>query len=106
MECLPSHLQFYPEVVTFYIKYPSFWPANNCFFLYGIVSALTTNGEPCSAKVIFKKTEINQINTHAATVKQEDIMNEEYGKEVLKWISNEVESNKGLTAFQPDFLTY
>ena len=44
-----------PEIVTFHIFKPSFWPDPDRFFLYGLVTALSLAGIPCASNILLKK---------------------------------------------------
>jgi len=41
-----------PEIITFHIFKPPFWPDTDSFLLYGIVSALSLEGIPCASNII------------------------------------------------------
>ncbi len=51
-ECVKGML---PEIVTFFLFKPSFWPDPERFILSGVLTALSFEGVPCSSKMILKK---------------------------------------------------
>lgn len=51
-ECVKGML---PEIVTFHLFKPSFWPPPDRFVLHGILTALTFEGIPCASRMILKK---------------------------------------------------
>jgi len=107
LECLPANRQYYPEIVTLFIKEPSFWPDEEDFFLYGIFSALSGKANPCSAKTILQKIDKDKISYPVKRMtKDEMLKNVKNGKNIFQWINNNVESYKCLIALQPDFLEF
>ena len=51
-ECVKGML---PEIVTFHVFKPSFWPDTERFLLHGILSALSLDGIPSASTLLLKK---------------------------------------------------
>ena len=80
-----------PEVVTFTIFKPSFWPASDRFFLHGIVSALSLEGIPCASNMILVKIKPDdKLKNQIGYFSSEDIEAEGHNINILDYIDNEV----------------
>jgi hypothetical protein len=80
-----------PEVVTFTIFKPSFWPASDRFFLSGIVSALSLEGIPCASNMILVKIKPDdKLKNQIGYFSSEDIEAEGHNINILDYIDNEV----------------
>jgi hypothetical protein len=79
-----------PEVVTFTIFKPSFWPVPNRFFLHGIVSALSLEGIPCASNMILVKIKSDdKLKNNIGYFSPEDIKAEGHKIDILDYIDNE-----------------
>jgi len=106
LECLPICGHFYPEIITYIIRYPKYWPDKDNFFLYGIYSALTPNAEPAAAKIIFRKVDRNDIKPIERPISKKELLKEQFGQEILNWIDNNADKNQALISLKPDFIEY
>jgi hypothetical protein len=78
-----------PEVVTFYIFKPHFWPDPEQFFLYGIVSALSLDGLPSASNILLNKIEHGDpLRGKLGYFSPEEIAAEGHGIDILRYIDN------------------
>jgi hypothetical protein len=82
-----------PEIVTFNIFKPSFWPDPDRFFLYGIVSALSLEGMPCASNIILKKIKPDDpLKDKIGYFSPEEIKVERHSIDILNYIDNEIKN--------------
>ncbi|KPJ76186.1 MAG: hypothetical protein AMJ54_12540 [Deltaproteobacteria bacterium SG8_13] len=91
-----------PELVTLSIFKPSFWPEPDHFVLYGILSALTLEGNPCASKFILNKIEADdQLRDHIGYFTAEEIRAEGHRIDILRCIDNRVPGAGDLLSASP-----
>ena len=79
-----------PEVVTFTVFKPSFWPVPDRFFLHGIVSALSLKGIPCASNMILVKIKSDdKLKNHIGYYSAEDIQAEGHQINIFDYIDNQ-----------------
>lgn len=79
-ECVKGML---PEIVTFYLFKPSFWPEPERFILTGILTALTFEGIPCSSRMILKKIDLaDPCRDRLGYFSPEEIRSEAHGMDI------------------------
>lgn len=82
-----------PEIVTFNIKKPPFWPDPDRFFLYGIVSALSLEGIPSASNIILKKIKPDdELKDKLGYFSPEEIKAEGHTINILNFIDNEIKN--------------
>ncbi len=82
-----------PEVVTFHIFKPHFWPDPDRFFLYGIVTALSLDGLPSASNILLKKIEHGDaLRDKLGYFSPEEIKAEGHGIDILRYIDNRTKS--------------
>ena len=82
-----------PEIVTFNIFKPSFWPDPDRFFLYGILAALSLEGLPCASNIILKKIKADdELKYKIGYFSSEEIKTEGHGIDILSYIDNEIKN--------------
>ena len=82
-----------PEVVTFHIFKPHFWPDPDRFFLYGIVSALSLDGLPSASNILLKKIEAGDaLRDKLGYFSPEEIKAEGHEIDILGYIDNRIKS--------------
>ena len=80
-----------PEVVSFHIFKPSFWPEPDRFFLHGIVSALSLEGLPCASNILLKKIKADDELKHKiGYFSPQEIEAEGHGMDIVNSIRNEI----------------
>ena len=78
-----------PEVVTFHIFKPHFWPDPDRFFLYGIVSALSLDGVPAASNILLKKIrQDDELKNHLGYFSPDEIIAEGHDRDILRYIDN------------------
>lgn len=86
-----------PEVVTFTIFKPSFWPVPNRFFLQGIVSALSLEGIPCASNMILVKIKSDdKLKNQIGYFSSEEIEAEGHNLNILDYIGNEITHSRDI----------
>ena len=101
--------RFYPEIFSIMIKYPYYWPEEQYFFLYGIISMMTIKGDPASTNVLIRKVNTNEswVNRYYFLDSEQELLSmEKYGEDILDWISQKKDSQSPLIASRPNFLDY
>jgi len=82
-----------PEIVTFHIFKPSFWPEPERFFLYGVVSALSLKGIPCASNIILKKIRPDdELKDRLGYFSPEEIRSEGHSINILDYVDNEIKN--------------
>ena len=82
-----------PEVVTFHIFKPHFWPDPEQFFLNGIVSALSLDGLPSASSILLKKIDHSDpLRDKLGYFSSEEIKAEGHGIDILHYIDNRTKS--------------
>ena len=83
-----------PEIVTFHVFKPPFWPDTDSFFLYGIVSALSLEGIPCASNIILKKIKPDdELRDKIGYFSPEEIKAEGHRFNILNYIDNEIRNS-------------
>jgi hypothetical protein len=91
-----------PEIVTFNIFKPSFWPDPDHFFLYGILSALSLEGIPCASNIVLKKIKPDDaLKNKIGYFSPEEIKAEGHSINILNYIDNEIKSTHGILTAKP-----
>jgi hypothetical protein len=86
-----------PEIVTFHIFKPSFWPDPDRFFLYGILSALSLDGTPCASNILLKKIKANdELKFKIGYFSPEEINAEGHGIDIVNDIQNEIADHRSV----------
>jgi len=86
-----------PEIVSFHIFKPSFWPEPDRFFLQGIVSALSLGGQPCASNILLKKIKADdELKFKIGYFTPQEIEAEGHGVDVANSIRNEIAANDGV----------
>jgi hypothetical protein len=86
-----------PEVVSFHVYKPSFWPEPDRFFLHGIVSALSLEGLPCASNILLKK--INADDEYKYKIgyfSPQEIEAEGHGIDIVNSIRNVITRTDGV----------
>jgi len=82
-----------PEIVTFNVFKPPFWPDSERFFLHGIVTALSLEGVPCASRIILKKIKPDdELRDRIGYFSPEEIEAEGHSINILNNIDNEIKS--------------
>jgi hypothetical protein len=80
-----------PEIVTFTIFKPSFWPASERFFLQGVLSALSLKGIPCASNMILMKIKPDdELKNKIGYFSPQDIEAEGHNINIMNYIRNEI----------------
>jgi hypothetical protein len=83
-----------PEIVTFHIFKPPFWPDPDRFFLHGILSALSLEGIPCASNIVLNKIRPDDALKHKiGYFSPEEIRSEEHHFDILNYIDNEIKND-------------
>jgi len=83
-----------PEIVTFNVFKPPFWPDSERFYLNGIVTALSLEGVPCASRIILKKIKPDdELKDRIGYFSSEEIKAEGHGINILDYIDNEITNN-------------
>ena len=83
-----------PEVVTFHIFKPPFWPDPDRFYLNGIVSALSLEGLPSASSIVLKKiNQDDELKDKIGYFSPEEIRSEGHDVDIIDYIDNEVKNN-------------
>lgn len=91
-----------PEIVTFNIYKPSFWPDPDRFFLYGIVSALSLEGMPCASNIVLKKIKPDDpLKDKIGYFSPEEIKAERHSIDILNYIDNEIKNTYDILTVKP-----
>jgi len=78
-----------PEIVTFHIFKPHFWPDPDRFFLYGIVSALSLDGAPAASNILLKKIRQDDgLRNKLGYFSTDEITAEGHDMDIFKYIDN------------------
>ena len=86
-----------PEVVSFHMFKPSFWPEPDRFYLHGIVSALTLEGLPCASNLLLKKIKADDELKHKiGYFSPREIETEGHALDIVKFIRNEINQTDGV----------
>ena len=86
-----------PEVVSFHIFKPSFWPEPNRFYLHGIVSALSLEGLPCASNLLLKKIKADDELKHKiGYFTPQEINAEGHSVDIVNSIRNEINQIDGI----------
>ena len=86
-----------PEIVSFHIFKPSFWPEPDRFFLQGIVSALSLGGQPCASNILLKKIKADdELKFKIGYFTPQEIEAEGHGVDVANSIRNEIAASDGV----------
>ncbi|MCP4349018.1 MAG: hypothetical protein GY795_26355 [Desulfobacterales bacterium] len=98
-ECVKGML---PEIVTFNIFKPSFWPDPEHFFLYGVVLALSLKGVPCASNMILKKIrQDDELKDRIGYFSPQEIEAEGHDANLLDRINNEIKNPCDILAAKP-----
>jgi hypothetical protein len=82
-----------PEIVSFHIFKPSFWPDPERFFLYGILTALSLEGIPSASTIILKKIKPeDELIERLGYFSPEEIKAEGHSIDILNYIDNEIKN--------------
>ena len=91
-----------PEIVTFNIFKPSFWPDPDRFILYGILSALSLEGVPCASNMILKKIKSDDaLKNKIGYFTAEEIKAEGHPIDIIKHLDNEIQNPHGILTTKP-----
>ena len=83
-----------PEIVTFNVFKPPFWPDSEHFFLNGIVTALSLEGVPSASRIILKKIKPDdELRDRIGYFSPEEIKAEGHSINILDYIDNEIKNN-------------
>lgn len=83
-----------PEVVTFHIFKPPFWPDPDRFYLSGIVSALSLEGMPSASNIVLKKIkEGDELKDKIGYFSPDEIRSEGHDIDIIIYIDNEIKKN-------------
>jgi len=86
-----------PEIVSFHIFKPSFWPDPERFFLQGIVSALSLGGLPCASNILLKKIEADdELKFKIGYFSPQEIEAEGHSIDMVHSIRNEIAASNGV----------
>ena len=86
-----------PEIVTFNIFKPSFWPDPDRFMLYGILSALSLEGIPCASNMMLKKIKSDDdLKNKIGYFTPEEITAEDHPIDIIKHLDNEIQNPHGI----------
>ena len=86
-----------PEIVSFHIFKPSFWPDPDHFFLQGIVSALSLGGQPCASNILLKKIKADdELKFKIGYFTPQEIEVEGHGVDIANSIRNEIAASDGV----------
>jgi hypothetical protein len=86
-----------PEIVSFHIFKPSFWPDPDHFFLQGIVSALSLGGQPCASNILLKKIKADdELKFKIGYFTPQEIEAEGHGVDIANSIRNEIAASDGV----------
>ena len=86
-----------PEIVTFHIFKPSFWPDPDRFFLYGLVTALSLEGIPCASNILLKKINAaDELKYKIGYFSPQEIKAEGHDINILDYIDNEITHTDGV----------
>jgi hypothetical protein len=86
-----------PEIVTFHIFKPSFWPDPDRFYLYGILSALSLDGTPCASNILLKKIQADdKLKYKIGYFSPEQINAEGHDRDIVTDIQNEITDASGV----------
>ncbi len=86
-----------PEIVSFHIFKPSFWPDPDHFFLQGIVSALSLGGQPCASNILLKKIKADdELKFKIGYFTPQEIEAEGHGVDIANSIRNEIAAGDGV----------
>ncbi len=91
-----------PEVVSFHMFKPSFWPEPDRFYLHGIVSALSLEGLPCASNLLLKKIKADDELKHKiGYFSPREIEIEGHALDIVKFIRNEISQTDGVLVANP-----
>jgi hypothetical protein len=91
-----------PEIVTFHVFKPSFWPEPDRFILHGIVSALSLEGTPCASNIILKKIKPDDaLKYRIGYFSPEEIRAEAHSFDILAYIDNKISTPHGILTANP-----
>ena len=86
-----------PEIVTFHVFKPPFWPDPDHFYLHGIVSALSLGGIPCASNIVLKKIRHQDaLKDKLGYFSPEEIKAEGHSVNILDYIDNEIKTTHGI----------
>jgi hypothetical protein len=86
-----------PEIVTFHIFKPSFWPDPDRFYLHGILSALSLEGLACDSNMLLKKIKADDdLKFKIGYFAPEEINAEGHRIDILDYIENEISQANGV----------
>ena len=93
-----------PEVVSFHMFKPSFWPEPDHFYLHGIVSALSLEGLPCASNLLLKKIKPDDELKHKiGYFTPREIEAEGHGMDIVNCIRNEINQADGVLVANSGF---
>ncbi|MGD2271516.1 MAG: hypothetical protein PVI06_14025 [Desulfobacterales bacterium] len=91
-----------PEIVTFHVFKPSFWPEPDRFILHGIVSALSLEGTPCASIIILKKIKPDDaLKYRIGYFTPEEIRAEAHSFDILACIDNKINTPHEILTANP-----
>ena len=93
-----------PEVVSFHVFKPSFWPEPERFCLHGIVSALSLEGLPCASNLLLKKIKADdELKPKIGYFTPQEIEAEGHGMDIVNSIRNEISQADGVLVTNSGF---
>jgi len=91
-----------PEIVTFHVFKPPFWPDPDRFFMYGIVAGLSLEGTPSASNLFLKKIKTDdELKDKIGYFPPDEINSEGHGVDILKCIDNEIKNNSDILTAKP-----
>jgi hypothetical protein len=86
-----------PEIVSFHLFKPSFWPDPDRFFLQGIVSALSLAGQPCASNMLMKEIKADdELKFKIGYFAPREILAESHDIDIVHAIRNEIAASDGV----------
>jgi len=94
-----------PEIVTFSVSKPPFWPDPDHFYLYGILSALSLEGIPSASNIVLKKIRPDdELKDRVGYLTPEEIEAEGHSIDILDCIGNAIKDAHAILTIKPGSL--
>lgn len=91
-----------PEIVTFHVSKPPFWPDPDHFYLYGILSALSLEGIPSASNMVLRKIKPDdERKDRLGYLAPDEIEAEGHSIDILACIDNEINDPQAILTIKP-----